>query len=148
MRQVFFHWSVLNTIVMAQQWLQVDFDQGRKPNLFQLRNHGKKPIYVAYNYIPSLEKYDKLIYPQSDDLFGTPIWRDRIYLFNPDDTSAEVTVYSDHVEDFPWEVQKNTTNVFIQGVSDGIKLTSDNQPILDMMEKNHENIIESVKVLS
>lgn len=145
MISTFFNWQVKQVVCPANGWLDIKFDQPVKPNIFCLKNHGEKAIYVGYNYIPEEQLYDKLIYPYSDDVFGSPLWRENIFVRNVSDKDIMLTIYSDRKDDFPWEVLKNTTSVFIQGLSPDIELSDDSEAIVNQLDTFKQELLSTLE---
>lgn len=141
MINTFFNWQVKQLVCPANGWIDIKFDQPVKPNIFCLKNHGEKAVYVGYNYIPEEQVYDKLIYPYSDDVFGSPLWRENIFVRNVSDKDIMLTVYSDRKDDFPWEVLKNTTSVFIQGLSPEIDLSGDSEVVVKQIDSFKQELL-------
>ena len=98
------------------------FSQHWKPNMFCIKNYNPEPVYIGLDAAPTETRFDKVIFPHTDDVISHPTGRERIFLFNPSEEKMHLTVYSDIMDPFDFSLLKNTTSCYIQGIAPGVNL--------------------------
>lgn len=118
------------------------FSNNWKPNLFSIKNYNDFPIYIGLDYAPNETRFDKIIFPKTDDVIVHPKGRDRIFLYNPAQQEAELTIFSDVMDRFDYSLLKDTRNVLVQGAAPGVKVPVENSETSDILEYLYSDMNE------
>ena len=106
-----------------------------KANVCFLSNYSDKDIYISMSNIPRIDNYEKIIRPNSSDVFGRPTPVSRVYLYNPSDEKVFCRLWSAWEENFDFSLMKSMNvnleaaavealknDGIIRGVQSGVKL--------------------------